>query len=209
MNKNSHNMNQTQVSTTPTSQRKITGLWGGQGISMEVTDSGASLDFDCASGTITEQIIPDGAGKFSAKGRFARHRPGPTREGEDTEGQPAIYNGVLDGENLTLTITLAHNSEKVGNFMLVHGKAGRIRRCGWAARSYKPFSETTTVADKNIGTRLLSMHDQLFLDHDAASWPNCGSWIGGIAGSHLIVEDNHSGGLVPDLEAESINSKEQ
>lgn len=123
-------MNQTQAGSTPTSQRKISGLWGGQGISMEVTDSGANLDFDCASGTITEPIAPDSAGKFSAKGLFARHRPGPTREGEDTEGQPAIYSGVLDGENMTLTITLAQKSEKAGDFTLTHGKMGRIRRCG-------------------------------------------------------------------------------
>jgi hypothetical protein len=97
---------------------------------METTASGASLDFDCASGTITEPIAADSAGKFSAKGRFARHRPGPTREGEDTEGQPAIYSGVLDGENMTLTITLAQNKEKVGTFTLARGKTGRIRRCG-------------------------------------------------------------------------------
>jgi hypothetical protein len=118
-------MNQTPAST----QQKISGLWGGQGISMEVTDSGATLDFDCASGAITEAIVPDSAGKFSAKGRFARQRPGPTREGED-EGQPAVYSGVVNGENLTLTITLAKNSEKVGDFRLAHGKMGRIRRCG-------------------------------------------------------------------------------
>jgi hypothetical protein len=111
-------------------QRKINGLWGGQGISMEVTDSGATLEFDCASGTITEAIMPDSAGKFSVKGRFARQRPGPTREGDDTEGQPATYSGMIDGENLTLTITLAKNSEKVGDFTLAHGKIGRIIRCG-------------------------------------------------------------------------------
>jgi len=121
---------QTLSSNTPMSQRKISGLWGGQGISMEATDSGATLDFDCASGTITEPILPDSAGKFSVKGRFARQRPGPTREDENNDGQPASYSGVVNGENLTLTITLAKNSEKVGDFTLVHGKTGRIRRCG-------------------------------------------------------------------------------
>ena len=121
---------QTLSSSTPMSQRKISGLWGGQGISMEATDSGATLDFDCASGTITEPILPDSAGKFSVKGRFARQRPGPTREDENNDGQPASYSGVVNGENLTLTITLAKNSEKVGDFTLVHGKTGRIRRCG-------------------------------------------------------------------------------
>lgn len=112
------------------SQQKISGLWGGQGISMEATDSGATLDFDCASGAITEPIVADSAGKFSAKGRFARQRPGPTREDENTEGAPATYSGVVDGEKLTLTITLAKNSEKVGDFTLAHGKVGRIRKCG-------------------------------------------------------------------------------
>ena len=121
---------QTLSSSTPMSQRKISGLWGGQGISMEATDSGATLDFDCASGTITEPIVPDSAGKFSVKGRFARQRPGPTREDENNDGQPASYSGVVNGENLTLTITLAKNSEKVGDFTLAHGKTGRIRRCG-------------------------------------------------------------------------------
>jgi len=121
---------QTLSSNTPMSQRKISGLWGGQGISMEATDSGATLDFDCASGTITEPILPDSAGKFSVKGRFARQRPGPTREDENNDGQPASYSGVVNGENLTLTITLAKNSEKVGDFTLAHGKTGRIRRCG-------------------------------------------------------------------------------
>ena len=117
------------INSTTTTQRKVSGQWGGQGISMEVTDSGATLDFDCASGAITEPIVPDSAGKFSAKGRFARQRPGPTREGED-DRQPAIYSGVVDGENLSLTITLTKNSEKVGDFTLAHGKTGRIRRCG-------------------------------------------------------------------------------
>jgi hypothetical protein len=122
MNKNS--------TSTPTAQRKMSGLWGGQGISMEVTDSGATLDFDCASGAITETIAPDSAGKFSAKGRFARQRPGPTREDDNSEGEPATYTGVVNGENLTLTITLTKNSEKIGDFTLAHGKTGRIRRCG-------------------------------------------------------------------------------
>ena len=62
--------------------------------------------------------------------RFARHRPGPTREDDNTEGEPARYSGVVDGESLTLTITLVKNSEKVGDFTLAHGKIGRIRRCG-------------------------------------------------------------------------------
>jgi len=123
------NMNQTQNSNSPVVQKKLNGSWGGQGISMEVTDNGASLDFDCATGRITEPIVPDSAGKFTAKGLFARQRPGPTRAGDDNDGQPATYTGVITGDNLTLTITLTRNDEKAGTFTLGHGKPARIRRC--------------------------------------------------------------------------------
>src|SRR6476469_6244808 len=75
------NMNQTQNSNSPVPQKKLNGQWGGQGVSMDVTDNGASLEFDCATGRITEAIVPDSAGKFTVKGLFARQRPGPTREG--------------------------------------------------------------------------------------------------------------------------------
>jgi hypothetical protein len=128
-NKNVSNMNQAQNSNAPVAQKKLTGEWGGQGISMVVTEAGATLDFDCATGTITEVIVPDSDGKFSVKGLFARQRPGPTREGDDNEGQPAVYSGAVEGENLTLTITLERNNEKAGTFKLVHGKPARIRRC--------------------------------------------------------------------------------
>lgn len=114
----------------PVAQKKLNGMWGGQGISMEVTDTGASLDFDCATGSITEAIAPDRAGKFTVKGLLARQRPGPTREGEENDGEPATYSGVINGENLTLTITLAQSNEKVGTFTLGHGKPARIRKCG-------------------------------------------------------------------------------
>lgn len=130
MNKNSNNMKQTQNSNASVSQKKLTGEWGGQGVSMEATDTGATLNFDCATGSITEAIVPDGAGRFSVKGLFARQHPGPTREEDNNEGQAANYSGVIEGENLTLTITLTRNGEKAGTFNLGHGRIGRIRRCG-------------------------------------------------------------------------------
>jgi hypothetical protein len=123
------NMNQTQNSNSPIVQKKLNGTWGGQGISMDITDNGASLEFDCATGRITEAIVPDSAGKFTAKGLFVRQRAGPTRVGDDNDGQPATYTGVITGDNLALTITLTRNDEKVGTFTLGHGKPARIRRC--------------------------------------------------------------------------------
>jgi hypothetical protein len=105
------------------------GQWGAQGVSMEVAGSGATLNFDCAHGSISEAIVPDGNGKFVVKGFFAREHPGPIREGEDSSGQPATYTGAVDGQTLTLTITLTGTNEAIGTFTLTHGKMGRIRKC--------------------------------------------------------------------------------
>ncbi len=108
---------------------KLTGTWGGEGISLEITDAGANLTFDCAHGGITEEMTPDKNGKFAADGFFVRERGGPTRQGEDAKSSPATYAGSVNGDILTLRITLTQTKEQVGTFNLTHGKPGRIRRC--------------------------------------------------------------------------------
>ena len=129
MKANSNDSNPKSSTSAQARTRDLTGSWGGQGISMEIAESDATLNFDCAHGTISEVVVADSNGKFEVKGLFTKERGGPIREGESTEGSPAIYSGVVDGENLTLTIILTKNQEKVGTFTLEHGKTGRIRRC--------------------------------------------------------------------------------
>ncbi|MEO8683028.1 MAG: hypothetical protein ABI665_28540, partial [Vicinamibacterales bacterium] len=55
-----------------------TATWGGDHVRMDVTPSGAALEFDCARGTITE-TVPDADATFSLKGTFTPERGGPTR----------------------------------------------------------------------------------------------------------------------------------
>ena len=107
----------------------VSGVWGGLHLNIEVSESGATLDYDCAHGTITERIVPDREGKFSVKGFHVRERPGPTREGEDTEGQPATYSGSINNQTMTLTVKLSRTNEDIGTFTLTQGKTGRIRKC--------------------------------------------------------------------------------
>ena len=114
--------------STASQSRDLRGTWGGQSIAMEVTDAGATIEYDCAHGRITEKISPHADGKFEAKGIHKRERGGPMRQGED-EGQPAIYRGSVKDETMTLTVELAENNEAVGTFTLTQGKTGRIRKC--------------------------------------------------------------------------------
>ena len=107
----------------------VKGTWGAQGIAMEVTDNGAEIGYDCAHGSITEKIVLDGQGHFSARGRHVREHPGPTRIDEDQNGQPATYRGAVNGDTMNLTVTLTDSNETVGTFTLTRGRGGRLRRC--------------------------------------------------------------------------------
>ncbi|HEX6190156.1 MAG TPA: hypothetical protein VFZ40_19030 [Pyrinomonadaceae bacterium] len=115
---------------TPSQSRDLRGRWGGEHIAMEVTDAGATIEYDCAHGRITEKIAPDAGGKFEAKGAYTRERGGPTRQREDEDNeQPAVYRGSIKDETMTLSVELEQQNESVGIFTLTHGKTGRIRKC--------------------------------------------------------------------------------
>ena len=42
------------------------GVWGGEHIRMEVNDSGADIEFDCARGSISQRLELDDKGRFKA-----------------------------------------------------------------------------------------------------------------------------------------------
>jgi hypothetical protein len=110
-------------------RRVPAGVWGGTHIGLEVTEKGGRLDYDCAHGSIDQPIRLDKDGRFEVTGRHIKERGGPQREDADTHGQPARYDGRVDGATMTLTVTLTDTQETVGTFTLTRGKPPRIRKC--------------------------------------------------------------------------------
>lgn len=110
-------------------KRAKAGPWGAMGIAMEVTESGARIEFDCAHGTISEPLLLDSHGRFDVKGLYFREHGGPIREGEESKGQPVRYAGQVTGENMTLTIKPEGSDTAISSHELVHGKSGRLRKC--------------------------------------------------------------------------------
>jgi hypothetical protein len=107
----------------------VEGSWGGQHIGMVATETGASLDFDCAVGTIGEAIQPDEDGDFSVTGvQFPGHG-GPIRVGETIESHPARYEGNVRGDEMSLTITLTDSDTEVGSYTLVADNPPNITKC--------------------------------------------------------------------------------
>ena len=121
-------MNANTSISPATQSRDLRGEWGGQGIAMEVTDNGATIEYDCGRGRISEKISPDVAGKFEVKGVHVREHAGPERDGDDNE-HPAVYRGSLKDDTMTLTVELTRDKQAIGTFTLTQGKTGRIRKC--------------------------------------------------------------------------------
>jgi hypothetical protein len=114
----------------PAGQRRQVppGLWGGEHVRMIVSSSGASLEYDCASGRIDGPIILDARGGFNVQGSYASERGGPRRDG-DAVVTRAQYVGRVSGDTMRLTVRLEHSKKPVGVFTLTRGNDPLLAKC--------------------------------------------------------------------------------
>ena len=126
---NSKQLEPGSASSAQNARALANGVWGGQGISLEINDSGAEINYDCARGTITGKIIPDRKGKFAARGFHVREHGAPVRQEQTGTGQAVTYLGSIASETMTLKVTLSETKETIGTFTLTRGQDGRIRKC--------------------------------------------------------------------------------
>jgi hypothetical protein len=110
-------------------KRIAQGDWGGQHISVSVSESTATVEFDCANGRIEGPLTIDLRGRFNLKGTFSKEHGGPVRIDEKPGGQPARYTGWTDGRKMTLTVTVEGSKEALETFNLSHGSPGRLFKC--------------------------------------------------------------------------------
>ena len=105
------------------------GPWGGSHVSMDVTSSGARLEYDCAEGVIEEPLRADGEGSFTATGTHTPGHGGPIRVGEILPSFRARYDGHVKGDQMTLRVTLTEAGAQLGSFELRRGSSGVLVRC--------------------------------------------------------------------------------
>ncbi len=104
-------------------------VWGGAHLEMQVTERGATIEFDCARGTIDGAVAPDSNGHFSLAGTFTPEHAGPTRE-DDSPTRAATYDGTIKEDAMVLRVTLAGpNAPAPASYDLVRGRAGTVRKC--------------------------------------------------------------------------------
>jgi hypothetical protein len=105
------------------------GQWGGEHVSLTVSTTGASLEFDCAHGTVDEAPLLDSQGRFNLRGMYVREHGGPIRDGELEDSHPALYFGKLRGSRVTLSIRLTDDGVQIGPYAAQFGQEPRLFKC--------------------------------------------------------------------------------
>jgi hypothetical protein len=104
-------------------------MWGGRGASMTMNAQGASLEFNCAHGTILQAIAPNAKGEFSVAGTYTPERGGPVQKNSSSNDLPATYKGAIDGDTMQLQIVLGNSSQPPPPVTLARGKTARLVKC--------------------------------------------------------------------------------
>ena len=106
------------------------GVWGGEHIRMEVNDSGADIEFDCARGSISQRLELDDKGRFKVQGIYIAETPAPAAVagGTTASGVKATYTGSFNGSSLRLEVFI-EGQDIPRNFDLVQGDQGHLAKC--------------------------------------------------------------------------------
>jgi hypothetical protein len=114
---------------SPTRPQISVGMWGGDHVELRVSETGATVEFDCAHGTLDAPLAIDSNGHFEVGGTFVREHGGPGRVDEEAEKESARYAGTSNGRTMTLTVMLTSAPQPLGPFALVFGQPGRLLKC--------------------------------------------------------------------------------
>lgn len=108
---------------------EMVGEWGGEHISLSVSLSQSTLEYDCAHGTIEESIEPDGDGNFTVAGIHVLEHGGPIQQDQVPDEHPARYEGWTNGDRMTLTVILTDTGLEIGTYSLRLGEPARLFKC--------------------------------------------------------------------------------
>jgi len=117
----------TGASPGPSDGSPILGLWGGRHAALSLTDSGGSIEYDCAHGGLAAPIRASGDGRFEINGVHVREHGGPIRDGEPVDSVPARYIGRIIGNRMTLRVLVGPDT--LGPFELQRDAAPLLVKC--------------------------------------------------------------------------------
>ena len=105
------------------------GAWGGDHIGMVVTDTGATMEYDCAAGKITDRMNLNSRGDFDVRGVHYPGHGGPVRIDEPRNEHTARYTGHATSAEMTITLQLTDTVFSPQTFHLVFGQSPHVFKC--------------------------------------------------------------------------------
>ena len=119
-----------QSSPAGPAQAVPNGVWGGEHIRIDVSDSGADIEFDCARGSISQRLALDAQGRFKLQGTYKAETPAPAAAdgGSTGSGVTATYTGVFNGSSLRLEVSI-EGQDMPRTFDLLQGDQGHLAKC--------------------------------------------------------------------------------
>jgi hypothetical protein len=105
------------------------GLWGGEHVSLEVTERGGKVEFDCAHGTLDRKITLDRRGRFDVPGTYVEEHGGPIRRDERSTSYPVRVTGRVKGGDMQMTVRRRDTGQFLGTFSLVRGREPMLFEC--------------------------------------------------------------------------------
>jgi hypothetical protein len=106
-----------------------TGVWGGEHIRLEVTEAGATVEYDCAHANISQKIAVDRRGRFVVMGSYVAEHGGPVRESDPSRGVAVQFTGKVSGKKLQLSVRRSDSRKLIGVFTLSLGHEGSLTKC--------------------------------------------------------------------------------
>lgn len=106
----------------------LKGSWGGEHIIMNVTDTNAVIEYDCARGTMNKLIYYNADGDFEATGTHTLES-GMVKAKAGREPLSVKYSGKVTGNKMEFTVYNIADGEKLASFDLELGKPGYLNKC--------------------------------------------------------------------------------
>lgn len=107
----------------------LTGRWGGEHVGVTLTPGGGRVEYDCASGSIDQPVMPAADGRFAASGTHVPGQGGPAQVGYTPPSHPARYSGRVSGDVMDIEVDVPALGTKLGPYRLRRGAEPTIFRC--------------------------------------------------------------------------------
>lgn len=105
----------------------VTGDWGATHVALHLGPDGGTIEYDCASGTLDGPLLADADGAFRVAGTHVRAHGGPARMGEVLPREPAVYQGRVRGDRMTLQVSTG--TATLGPYSLAKDAPAQLFRC--------------------------------------------------------------------------------